>query len=46
MFEYFKTISADGYFGPVEIVESKTKGFYLRSVEPIPKNTIISEYVG
>lgn len=39
-------MSSRGYFGPLEIVENKTRGFFVKALDFIPAGTIISEYVG
>jgi hypothetical protein len=39
-------LSRQGFFGLLEITESKTKGFYVKSIEEIPARTILCEYAG
>lgn len=45
-FEKFKDMSKLGFFGALEIAESKTKGFYVKALCDIPAMTLLCEYTG
>lgn len=45
-FEKLKEISRKGFYGALEVSESKTKGFYVKAICEIPARTLLCEYVG
>eukprot|EP01017_Pseudomicrothorax_dubius_P048007 TRINITY_DN8672_c0_g1_i6.p1 TRINITY_DN8672_c0_g1~~TRINITY_DN8672_c0_g1_i6.p1 ORF type:complete len:506 (-),score=52.48 TRINITY_DN8672_c0_g1_i6:315-1832(-) len=46
IFRNFKQMTRKGVYAPLEIVEDKLQGFVVRADAPIPKKTLIAEYVG